>query len=133
MVNYNDEIISIEKIGEGKMMDIEVNKDHLFYANNILTKNSLGLPATADYMSILGTDEDAMIYQSELFYKVVKNRLGGRVGEIDKFYYDTRSLAMYDSTEIDLWISEATQTGDTRDLHEHQEVIRQTRGRRGQR
>ena len=69
---------------------------------------SLGLPATADFMAILGTDDDLLVYQNELHYKITKNRLGGRVGEVDKLYYDQRNLKMYDSTELDLWMSEAT-------------------------
>jgi len=133
MIHYNDEIVSIKRVGEGEMVDIEVDGDHLFYANNILTKNSLGLPATVDFMAILGIDEDSLIYQSELHYKLVKNRLGGRVGEINNFYYDSRSLKMYDSIEMDLWLADANETNDVRDLFERQETIRQPRGRRGQR
>lgn len=45
---------------------------------------SMGLPATCDFMSIIGTDENSLIYESELHNKIVKNRLGGRVGEIWK-------------------------------------------------
>lgn len=79
---------------------------------------SMGVPATADFMSIYGIDEDKMVYESELFYKICKNRLGGRVGEIGKFYYDTRSLKMYDSLELDLWLEEATISGDDRKIRE---------------
>ena len=35
-----DEIIKIEEIEEGDTIDIEVDGDHLFYANDILTHNS---------------------------------------------------------------------------------------------
>ena len=45
---------------------------------------SLGIPATADFMSIIGTDEDMMVYENEVLYKITKNRLGGRVGQILK-------------------------------------------------
>jgi replicative DNA helicase len=79
---------------------------------------SLGLPATADFMMIYGIDEDSLIYESELHSKIAKNRLGGRVGEIIKFYQDARNLKMYDETEIQLWLDEAAESGDTRDLAE---------------
>jgi hypothetical protein len=77
---------------------------------------SLGLPATADFMAILGTDDDAMTYANEILYKIVKNRLGGRVGEIDRLYYDARSLRMYDSTELEMWSQDAQASGDDREL-----------------
>ena len=35
-----DEIVSIKKVGVKKTVDIEVDGDHLFYCNNILTHNS---------------------------------------------------------------------------------------------
>ena len=75
---------------------------------------SMGLPATCDFMSIIGTDENALIYESELHNKIVKNRLGGRVGEIWKCYYDSRTLKMYDESEMDTWIADAQLTGDER-------------------
>jgi hypothetical protein len=77
---------------------------------------SLGLPATADFMGIYGVDDDALVYESEVHYKIVKNRLGGRVGEMGKFYYDTRNLKMYDESELDMWIADATESGDEREL-----------------
>jgi len=77
---------------------------------------SLGLPATADFMAILGVSDDDIIYQNELHYKIVKNRLGGRVGEVGRLYYDSRSLKMYDSTEQELWLQEASNSGDERNV-----------------
>ena len=35
-----DEIVSIKKIGSKTTVDIEVDGDHLFYCNGILTHNS---------------------------------------------------------------------------------------------
>ncbi len=116
-VNYNDKILKIEEIGEeDEMLDIEVNKDHLFYANGILTKNSLGVPATADFMAIFGEDQNSLTYESELHYKIIKSRLGGRVGVIDKFYIDTRNLKMYDAIECDQWFEDAKISGDDRKM-----------------
>lgn len=79
---------------------------------------SMGTMATGDFSMILGTDEDSMIYENEIFYKIIKNRLGGRVGEIDKLYIDDRSLKMYDSSEMDLWIKDASISGGKRELNE---------------
>lgn len=94
--------------------------------NNIA--ESMGIPATADFMAIMGTDETQMVYESEILYKIEKSRIGGRVGTIDRFYLDKRSLKMYDSMELDLWIEEATISGDERNqLAEREE---RERGRR---
>ncbi|HRR49668.1 MAG TPA: DnaB-like helicase C-terminal domain-containing protein [Bacteroidales bacterium] len=88
---------------------------------------SMGVPATADFMAIYGIDDEKLIYESELHYKIVKNRIGGRVGEVDKFYYDSRSLKMYDSSELDMWLEDAKETGDERN------VVQITQEYRGQR
>jgi len=79
---------------------------------------------------IYGSDEENMVYESEIFYKICKNRFGGRVGEISKFYCDTRSLKLYDSTELDLWHEEAGISGDERNLAPVIEAPPATRRRR---
>lgn len=79
---------------------------------------SVGVAATADFIAIFGSSENSAIYESELFYKIVKNRLGGRVGVVDKFYTDTRNLKMYDSSEEDLWLADAKISNDNRNLAE---------------
>ena len=81
-------------------------------------------------MAIFGTDEDNLVYQNELHYKIVKNRLGGRVGETDKSYYDSRTLKMYDASEEDMWINDARESGDARESYEPPEQPQQTRRRR---
>ena len=75
---------------------------------------SHGVAGTADFMSIIATNEDLLIYKSELHNKIVKNRLGGRVGDVWKSYYDARSLKMYDETELDTWMNDAQTSGDDR-------------------
>lgn len=77
---------------------------------------SIGTAATADFIMVLGTDTDSLVYQNEVFYKILKNRLGGRVGEIDKMYVDNKSLKMYDSVELDQWIEDANISGATREM-----------------
>ncbi len=100
----------------------QINRTSTFLDFEALDMNSIGgsfgVPATADSVIIQGADEDDMIYQNELKYKVIKNRLGGRCGHIGKWYYDSRSLRMYDETEMDKWIDDAKQSGDERLVYE---------------
>lgn len=80
-LDYNDEIVEIEEIGELETMDISVSGDNLFYCNNILTKNSFGLPATADFMiGLISTDELKALNQ------VMVKQLKSRYGDIN--YYN---------------------------------------------
>jgi len=81
---------------------------------------SFGIPATADSMLVQGTDVEDMMYKNELKWKCVKNRLGGRVGLIGKWYFDNRSLRIYDEVEMDRWIQEAAQSGDDRGLYQRE-------------
>jgi replicative DNA helicase len=93
---------------------------------------SHGIPATADFMAILGVNPDSMVYENEIDYKIVKNRLGGRVGEFGKLYLDSKSLKMYDGSEMDLWLEEAEFTGDSRNeaVNDEQQTQPQRRRRR---
>ncbi len=101
-------VISVSQLNrEGSM--VAFNEVDFVYISE-----SMGVPATADFMAIYGVDDELLIYESELHYKIVKNRLGGRVGEVDKFYYDARTLKMYDATELDPWVLDAQKTGDER-------------------
>jgi len=82
-----DEIISIEKLGKRKTVDIEVSGNHLFYANNILTHNSnsdvdltntsesMGITHTADCILALITSEQ-LDELDQLCIKQLKNRWG---------------------------------------------------------
>ena len=81
----------------------------------------MGVPATADFMMIMGANDDDAVYQNEVHYKIVKNRLGGRVGETDKFFYDARSMKMYCSTELEHWMNDIEISGDERLIAEHPE------------
>jgi len=89
---------------------------------------SIAVAATADFIGIIGDDEDSRVYDSEVSMKIAKNRLGGRVGDIIKMYYDTRTLGIYDNTELDLWLKDAEQTGDNRSVAPQPEP--EHRGRR---
>jgi hypothetical protein len=72
-LDYNDAIISIEDVGVLDTIDISVSGDNLFYCSDILTKNSFGLPATADFMfALIATEElDAL---NQIMVKQLKNR-----------------------------------------------------------
>ena len=76
---------------------------------------SMGIAATADFVVFLGDDEDKFTYENEIHYKVGKNRLGGRVGEVNKFFIDTRSLKMYCESEHQVWIDDAKTSNDLRE------------------
>lgn len=77
LIDYNDEIIEIEELDEQEMYDISVGGDELFYANQILTKNSAGLPATADLMiAVIETEETLEMGQQRV--KQIKSRYGDK-------------------------------------------------------
>lgn len=73
LLDYNDEIISIEDVGMLDTIDISVSGDNLFYCNDILTKNSFGLPATADLMFALISTEE-LESTGQMMVKQLKNR-----------------------------------------------------------
>lgn len=75
LLDYNDEIVSIEEVGVEETMDITVSSDNLFYANNILTKNSIGLPATLDWFAAITTDEVLQQNNQQLLH-LLKTRWG---------------------------------------------------------
>lgn len=75
LLDYDDEILEIEEIGDMGLMDITVGNDNLFLANDILTKNSSGHAMTADLMlALISTDE--LIALGEVRIKQLKNRWG---------------------------------------------------------
>jgi hypothetical protein len=77
MIEYNDEIVSIEMVGEEETMDISVSKDSLFYANNILTKNSFGLPMSLDLFIGLITNDELMEMGRQMAV-LLKTRFGNK-------------------------------------------------------
>lgn len=92
-MQFNDEIVSIEPVGDYEVIDIQVSGDNLFYANDILIHNcainkvddvdnsaianSLGVSMTADFMLFLLQNEE-MKEKSEIVCKVTKNRFNGK-------------------------------------------------------
>jgi len=107
-LEFNAPVVSVAQINrEGGKMPL---KDLDF--NYIGT--AIAIAQDADFVAILGHDEDKLNYENELHYKVVKNRLGGRIGFLGKLYMDKRTLKLYDETEFDQWIQDARITNDDR-------------------
>lgn len=74
-IEYDDEIISIEECDDVELMDITVSGDNLFYANDILTKNSHGISMTADCIfALMSTPELEALGHMRM--KQLKNRFG---------------------------------------------------------
>ena len=91
-IDYNDEIVSIEPVGEMETIDISVTGDSLFFCNDILTKNSIGLAATCDVICSLWQEE----HEKELGIinlGMQKNRFGANFGHCAfKVKYETLTL-----------------------------------------
>lgn len=95
-IDFNDEIISIEDLGELETTDISVSGDNLFYCNGILTKNSWGLPSTVDFM-IAGMSTEELEKMNQLLFKQLKNRYND-TNENKRFTIgiDRSKMRMYD-------------------------------------
>mgnify|MGYP000753329261 CR=1 FL=1 len=91
-LDFNDEIVGIEYIGEQEMMDISVSNNQLFYANGILIHNcatnnleadnsavsdSMGSVMTADFLMFLLQTEE-MKEKGDIICKITKNRYTGK-------------------------------------------------------
>ncbi len=95
-IEYNDEIVSIEEMGVLDTADISVSGDNLFYCNGILTKNSFGLPATADFMiGLIATEQLQELGQ--MMVKQLKNRYND-IGKHKRFVVgvDRERMKLYD-------------------------------------
>lgn len=96
-IDYNDEIVEIEELDDMETVDISVTGDQLFYCNGILTKNSIGVAATADViMSIFQSEEDMEMGLIKL--GMMKNRFGPR-GMIQAMKIDYPTLTITQSSE----------------------------------
>lgn len=77
LIDFNDEVVSIEELDERELMDIAVSGDNLFYANDILTKNSFGLPATLDFF-VAVTQDEVLKDNSQQLIHLLKTRWGNK-------------------------------------------------------
>jgi len=74
-IDFNDEIMEIEEVGELETVDISVTGNQLFYCNDILTKNSMGIAHTADcILGLISSEELESLNQ--IMIKQLKNRWG---------------------------------------------------------
>lgn len=98
LIDYNDEIISIENVGDCETIDISVTGDSLFFCNDILTKNSIGLAATADVIvSIFQNPEDQELGVIRL--GMMKNRYGSR-GHTQPMRIDYTTLTVTQADDL---------------------------------
>jgi len=95
-INFNDEIVEIEEIGERETIDIEVDGNHLYYANDILTHNSAynnldsGLESISESMGVIMTADVSMLLLSneelkekkQVILKTEKNRYTGKLDRV---------------------------------------------------
>lgn len=107
-LEFNAPVVSVTQINrEGSFLDLkELNWNYV--------SECISIANDSDFVGILGHDPDKLNYESEIHYKVVKNRLGGRIGTIGKLYMDARSLKLYDEDEFDQWIQDSKISGDDR-------------------
>ena len=123
-IDFDDEIVSVEYIGEMEMVDFNVSGNRLFYANGILTHNSvtnevhnvdnsnvsdsLGSAMTADFMMFLLQNEE-MKENGEIVCKVTKNRFNGRTDtwmmNVDYNHMRFSDMVVQNHGDIDLDIS----------------------------
>ena len=108
----------IEEVGEKETIDIELDGDHLFFANSILTHNSgfdtsdvtlanvsesAGIAQTADFVCALFQQEGDR-EANRIFGKILKNRLGGQLSTSMKstmeFHIDYETLRLSDAKEV---------------------------------
>ncbi len=107
-LEFNAPVVTATQINrEGGFIPLqEINENYI--------SESIAIASTCDFLAVLGVKDDKLVYESEIHYKLVKNRLGGMIGTIDKLFVDKKSLKMYDKEELDLWFEEARISGDTR-------------------
>ena len=110
---FEDEIVSIEYIGEEETIDINVDGDRLFYANDILTHNcavdevefdhshisgGLSKIQTADAVFGIFTSR-AMRERGKYQLQLLKTRNSGGVGQKIDLNFDVDTLRITNSDE----------------------------------
>lgn len=109
-IDYNDEIVEIEFLGDRETIDISVTGDSLFYCNDVLTKNSIGLAATADLICSLWREEED-IEMGIINMGLQKNRFGPNFGSAAfKCNYNTLTLK---ETNSDYFEADAESSEDS--------------------
>jgi replicative DNA helicase len=85
--------------------------------SGVFVSESTALEHNCDFMALIGFDEDAATYENTIFWKITKNRFGGRKATVP-FYVDSCSLKIYDDTELEVWMADAQRSGDMRNIFE---------------
>ncbi len=124
-LEFNCPILSVSQLNRIGSDDLPLSALDIVHISE-----SMGTGATADFMAIFGDEADMRTYENEIHYKILKNRLGGRVGEINKFYYDANSLTIYDVSELDSWRSASLVSGDQRKIHDKKISMPRTLGKK---
>lgn len=111
MIFFEDEIVEITEVGELELIDIEVDGDHLFVANGILTHNSsieangeFDQSHTAGGISKINTSDNAIALYAPPAYKergefefiMLKTRSSSGVGQRLKLAYDPTCMRITD-------------------------------------
>ena len=104
-------IISVSQLNREGMGDLDLSTIEFIH-----TSESMALPATVDFLGIFGWSEELRLYEHEIYCKIAKNRMGGRIGEIFKLFHDTASLKIYDPSELDQWRADSIRSGDSRNI-----------------
>ena len=135
-----DKIISVTEIGDMECIDIEVSGNHYFFANDILTHNSnsdpgledtsesFGLPATADLMFALVSNEE-LEQLNQIIVKQLKNRYN------DPSFYkrfvigvDRAKMKLYDvEASAQVGLSDAGQVQDDTPMFDKSEFGKRQR------
>lgn len=110
-LEFKAPVVSVTQINrEGSFLNLkELNWNYI--------AECISIASDSDFVGILGHDPDKLNYESEIHYKIVKNRLGGRIGTIGKLYMDSRSLKLYDENEYEMWLEDAKRSGDDRNVY----------------
>lgn len=110
----DDEIISIECIGEEDTIDIETDGNHLFFANGVLTHNSsvgvddldqshiaggISKVNTADLLFGIITN-NTMKEKGQYYLQVLKSRNSTGTGRKIPIIMNTETMRMYDDPEF---------------------------------
>ena len=122
---YKVPIVSVSQFNRAGFMESLENLDYAHIAE------STAIIATADFVAFLGNSDDLQTYQCELHYKIAKNRIGSGMNSINKFFIDDRSLRMYDSLELDLWIDDSKVSHGNREIASSQDTPTTDTRRRG--
>ncbi len=103
MMQFNDEIVEIVDLGyDEEMIDIGVDsEDHLFYASNILVKNSYGIPFVSDWMGAIMQPQE-MYEAGRYLLKSIKTRFDEHLYKVNTIGVDRSHMRLFDVDDEDM-------------------------------